>query len=369
MARTFTPPADRAPRRPATMPASSSPWSDRPRRHAPVRGAPVLALLLAAVAAWPGAARGQMLKDGALDALFAAGRFDELERQARQRLGAGRDDPQAVLAWALVALQSGDVPRLRPALEAADACVARQPQNAACQYAAGALLGVHSGSEGLLKLAASAGRVRDSLAAALSAEPGWYAARSALVEYHVLVPVIAGGSMARARELAQAAARPEQARALGARIALGDKRPEEALQTLAAIDAATLATDSALAADVRQWARAAAFTLVNNGQAERARGWFERLVRERPDDPVGPFGLGRVAAEGGAHERAVALFQQAARLPQADPLPIDYRLGLSQLALGQTDAARASLKRFVAAGRGSSRTLDDARRRLEQLGS
>ena len=49
-------------------------------------------------------------------------------------------------------------------------------------------------------------------------------------------------------------------------------------------------------------------------------------------------------------------------------LPIDYRLGIALQAQGQAEAAKAALARFVAAGRGSNKSLDDARKRLAQLG-
>lgn len=74
-------------------------------------------------------------------------------------------------------------------------------------------------------------------------------------------------------------------------------------------------------------------------------------------------------AEAGNHAEALAWYDKAARLEDAGVLPIDYRMGLAQLALGQQAAAKAAFTRFVAAGKGSRKSLDDASKRLEQMGT
>jgi hypothetical protein len=55
-------------------------------------------------------------------------------------------------------------------------------------------------------------------------------------------------------------------------------------------------------------------------------------------------------------------------LPLADELPLVYRIGIAQQAAGQKDAARESFKRYVAAGKGSKGNLEDAKKRLAELG-
>jgi len=310
--------------------------------------------------------QAQMFKDSVLDALYAAERFDELGRTGAQRLAVRADDPQALLAVAVGALRGNDAARREAAIAQAEACVQRQPQAAVCHYALGAVLGIHAASEGMMKLAASVGRVKGALQEALALDPQWYAARSAVVEFYALAPGIVGGSIAKAQETARAAPRPEQVRALQARVALQEGRLEPALLTLMTVQPGN---DSALAADVHAWARAAAFALVNEGQPEKARGYFERAQREQPELAVAPYGLGRVLSDTGAPAEALKQFETAARLRGAAELPIAYRAGIAQQALGQKDAARESFKRYVAAGKGPKANLDDARKRLEQLGA
>ena len=322
----------------------------------------VISLLL--LAALP--AQAQMLKDAALDALFAAERFDELDRAGRQRQAAQADDPQALLAVALASLRGSDGTRRQAVITQAEVCVQRQPRAAACHYALGVVLGIQAASEGLFKLAASTGRVKEALLEAMTLEPGWYAARSAVVQVYALVPSMMGGSTAKALETARAASRPEEIKALEARLALQDGKYEQVLEVLAGLRPGR---DSALAADIDGWGRGAAFGLVNDGKAEKARPYFERVARERPETAYAVFGLGRVASETGAPAEAVRFFEQAARLKGADELPIDYRAGIALRTLGRTDAARDAFRRFIATGKGAKPNLDDARKRFDQLGA
>lgn len=324
-------------------------------------------LIAAALALAGGTASAQMFTDPALEALFKARQFVDLERSAQARLGSRPDDPQAVLGLAIAVQQAPSTAAQRLAtITRAEACIERLPAAAECHFALGSTLGVHALNEGLVKMAGSAGRVRDALTQALSLAPAWYAARSAVVTFYTVAPGLLGGSRDKAQQAARAAARPEQARALQALVDLNDDKADLALTALLSIPAGT---DSVLDEDVRGWGLGAAFALLNAGQPGKARVWLERAQRERPGDARPAYGLGRVQAEGGTHAEALAWFERARRLDGAECLPIDYRVGLSQQALGQTAAARESLARFVKAGKGPKPSLDDARRRLDQLGA
>lgn len=333
---------------------------DRFARLAPRRAIAALAGL--ALAAGAGA---QMLSDPALGPLYEADRTAELERGARERLAARPDDAQAVLALALAAMERTDDTLRRDALERARGCAKRQPQAQPCHYAHGMLLGVQAMSEGMFAAARSAGTVREALTAAHGLDPAWYPGRSALLEFHAMAPGFMGGSTARAAELAATAPRPEQVAALQARLLLGERKPAEALPRLLAL---LPVADPALRGDVLQWGTQAGLGLVNDGKAAQAQAWFERLAREHPEESAGPYGLARVRGELGDWAAVPALLERAGRLRGASQWPIDYRLGIAQQQLGQREAARASLQRFVDAGRGQKASLEDARKRLTELG-
>ena len=300
--------------------------------------------------------------------MYVADRLVELEQAATTRLSAKADDAQAVLALAIVAMRGingpEDAQRRKRTIAHAEGCLQRQPEAAVCHYALGVVLGVQAMSEGLLKATGSIGRIKDSLAQALALDGQWYPARSALTEFYLTVPGLMGGSTGKARDLARGAANAEQVRALEARVLIEGDKFDAALQALAQVRPGN---DRALADDVAGWTYAAGIALINNGQAERARAAFERLVRERPDDANGLWGLARVQAESGAHAEALKLFHRVTPLSGAERLPIDYRVGISLQALGQKEPARAAFSKFIAAGKGSKKTLEDAKLRLEKL--
>jgi tetratricopeptide (TPR) repeat protein len=322
---------------------------------------PVLAVALLAAAV---AAPAQMLADPALEALYQADRPAELQRSAQQRLASQPDDAQAVLALALVALERNDAALRRDALERARGCAERQPRAQPCHYAHGTLLGVQAMNEGMLAAARSAGTVREALGIAHTLDPAWYPARGALLEFYALAPGMMGGSSRKAAELAQSAPRPEQAAALQARLLLGERKPREALALLLPL---LPVAEPVLRADVVGWGSQAALGLVNDGQPAQAQAWFERLMRDHADESSGPYGLARVKGELGDWAAALALLERAGRLKGAQRWPVGYRTGIAQQQLGQRDAARASLQRFVDAGKGQKASLDDARKRLAEL--
>ena len=306
-----------------------------------------------------------MFKDTALQGLYRADRTAELQRVARERLAAQPGDAQAVLALAIAALGGNDAATRQAAIGRAETCAQEQPQAAVCHYALGVVLGVHAMSEGMLKAARSAGTVKTALTQAQTLDPTWYPARSALVDFHLMAPGFMGGSTDRAAELARGASSPEQARALQARVDLQAGKAEQAAQAMAGLLAAS---DPEIVDDAAQWGMQAGMKLVNEGQGAKAQPFFERLMRERPTAASGPFGLARVRAEAGAHADALKLYDQAAAAKGAATLPIDYRRGIALQALGRNDEAKVAFGRFVSAGKGQKTALEDARKRLEQLG-
>jgi len=334
--------------------------------HRPLSApARIAALLGTSLVLCTSPARAQMFRDSALQALHLAERPAELQRTARERLAAQPGDTQAVLALALAALAANDGPARQQAITRAETCTQEQPQAAVCHYALGTVMGVQAMSEGLLKAARSAGTVKTALTQAQALEPGWFPARSALVEFYLLAPGMMGGSVSKAQELARGAPTPDQARVLQARVDLQAGRSEVAIQVLAGL---LTSSDPELADDAVQWGMQAGMRLVSEGQGAKAQPFFERLLRERPASAGGPYGLARVRSESGAHLEALKLLDQSAAGKGAAVLPIDYRRGIALQALGRSDEARAALNRFVGAGKGQKASLEDARKRLEQLG-
>jgi tetratricopeptide (TPR) repeat protein len=343
----------------------------KPRRDAARQAAPqtvaaslALAVVLTLTLTPPATAEAQMLRDPQLAAAHAEERYDALRQAATQRRQADPDDAEALLALTLVALEGNDTEARRALLADTRACSERKPSAQPCVYAAAVLDGLDAASQGLFAMARRAGAVREGLTRAHEIDPAWYPARSALVEFHAVAPAVMGGSRARAEELAKSAPTPQQAAMLGARLLLGDGKAAASLQALSALP---LPSVPHLQADWAHLGSQAALTLVNQGQPADAGAWFERLMRERAGHADGAYGLARVKGELGDWAQAEQLLLRAATLKRADRWPVAYRLGIAQQQLGRLDAARASLQRFVDAGKGQKASLEDARKRLAQL--
>ena len=308
----------------------------------------------------------QTVKDAPIAALLEAGHYVEAERAATARIAARPDDMDGYAALTLSVLNGNDGARREAALKPLEACAARLPQAAMCHYGVGSVLGAQALSQGMLKALGSVGRVRDALARAVELDPLLYAARNALVQFYLVVPGIAGGSVTKAREIANAASvrQPEHAKLLLALVDIGQKKHDQAEAGLASVRAGD---DKELAADVAEvWAQLG-FTYLNDKQDAKARAVFERMVRDRPSSPRGHYGLGRVFTDAGQFDQAIAAFERAATLDRTAELPIDYRAGLAYQAKGDRDKARTLLTRFAASGKGSPKNIDDAKKRLAQM--
>jgi len=338
--------------------------ADRHATRQATFASPALAVVLTLALAQPTTAGAQLLRDPQLAAAHAEERYDALRQAATQRRQADPDDAEALLALTLVALESDDAAARRALLADTRACSERKPAAQPCVYAWAVLDGLDAASQGFLAMARRAGAVRDGLTRAHEIDPAWYPARSALVEFHAVAPSVMGGSRARAEELARSAPTPEQAAMLGARLLLGDGKAAASLEALSAM---ALPAAPHLQSDWAHLGSQAALTLVNQGRPAEAGAWFERLMRERAGHAESAFGLARVKGELGDWAEAEQLLQRAATLRRAGRWPVAYRLGIAQQQLGRLDAARASLQRFVDAGKGQKATLEDARKRLAQL--
>lgn len=327
----------------------------------------VHAALAGAIAtAAPGLA-AQPVADPVWAAALKAKRFAEVQTAASARIAARPEDLDAFAALINAALAGNDAAQRSAALLQVESCVQRMPQAAVCHYGVGALLGAQAVNDGMVKAALYAGRIRDAFIKAAALDPSLYAAHSGLVQFYLVAPGMIGGSVAKAGDAARVAAArlPEHAKLLQALVAIERKELAEAERLLAAM--AVAAGDDELSNDVAATWAAVGIAHMSAQQPTKARPVFERLVREHPQQAIGHYGLARVHSDAGAWDLALALLERCARLEGADGLPVDYRLGIAWQAKGERNKARGAFTRFVTAGKGSSRSLDDAKKRLTEL--
>jgi len=323
-----------------------------------------LILSLALIAS---AAHAQVLKDPQWQAWLDSGRTAELTQAAQARLGTQPEDAQAAVALALAAVDEGQPARLDAVLKPVQACADKQPAQAICFYALGTVQGVQAMTGGMMAGMRLASKVKDNLSRAVELDPMLFEARQALSQFYLVAPGIAGGSVSMAKELASAAQarQPEHAKLLRAQIALQDKQWLEAERELQSVRPGD---DKLLAIEVRQsWAQLGT-AYFGDKQFPKARGVFEQLMRDAPTQALGPYGMARVMTETAQPDEAIKLLERARALEGADRLPIDHRLGIALLAKGDKPAAKLALERFVASKKPNPRNLEDAKKRLAELG-
>jgi tetratricopeptide (TPR) repeat protein len=316
-----------------------------------------LALLLSA-----GVCQAAVFKDEALQKLLEASRLDDLAREAKNKTG-----PDALAAQALAQMAANDKEALAASTKLAETCTQEHPQSASCHYALGSALGVQAQSGSVLAGLRLVGRIRTAFDKALELDPLMFEARSALQILYLVVPSMAGGSVDKAKQLESAVrdSQPEVAKLLRARLAFQDDRFDEVERELASIKLGEQRSFqnevvNAWAGLTRRW--------LKDKQHAKARARFEQLAQQLPQLALPVYQLGRIAADEGKHEEAIRIYERARGLSGSAGLPIDYRVGVAHMDLGDKDKARQWLNRFSQDKRATPSNLEDARKRLKELG-
>lgn len=318
----------------------------------------LLPLVLAMVA---GAAHADLLKDPQWQAWLDAGKTADLVRAAKAK----GDDDQAAVALAMAAVEDNDGARLEAAVPPLQVCVDKRPQ-AACAYALGRVYGQQAMTASVFKMPGLATKTKEQFLKAVELDPQLFEARSGLAQFYLMAPGFAGGSTAKAKELAEQAQprQPEQAKVLRALVAMNEKDWASAERELGGVKGGD---DHALQRELRgAWTRVG-FEHMEQKNFVKARGVFEALQRDYPAHAAGPYGLGRTALDQGQPEDAIKSLERARALEGAERLPIDHRLGQALLAKGDKAGAKAALERFVQNKRANPRNVEEAKKLLASL--
>jgi tetratricopeptide (TPR) repeat protein len=127
-------------------------------------------------------------------------------------------------------------------------------------------------------------------------------------------------------------------------------------------------TDAGLADELRgQWI-SLGFGYLEAKQPAKARAVFERVTKDKADQPEAHYGLGRALSDQQQWDAAIAELKVAATLPGHETLPVDYRLGVAYQSKGDAAQAKAAFARYLATTNQNSHNVDDARKRLADLG-
>ena len=316
-------------------------------------------LALALVA---GAAQAALLKDPQWQAWLDAGKTMELTRAAQ----AHPSDDQAAVALAMAAIDENDAARIEASIPALQACADKRLQ-AACSYALGRVYGQQAMTASVFKMPGLASKTKDQFVKAVEQDPLLFEARSALTQFYLIAPGFAGGSTAKAKELAvdAQARQPEQAKLVRFLIAAQAGDWPGAEKELASVKPGD---DHTLQRELRNgWTRVGA-EHIDQKAFPKARAVFEGVQRDYPQHAIGPYGLARVAIETGQPDEALRLLERCRGLEGADRLPIDHRVGLALIAKGDKAGAKLALERFVQNKRANPRNVEEAKKKLAELG-
>lgn len=297
--------------------------------------------------------------------LIKAHKLTELQAQVRERAQQNPRDDVALWLWARSAAADAT---LRADLSArAEACVAALPQSAYCHSALGGLYGQAASSGGMAAGMRLAGRVKDAFIKAVELNPRHYAMRRDLIQFYLQAPGIAGGSVRKATQHAEAFAQFDAARGqlLRAEVHAYEKEFDRAEALLASVKPGG---DAELSQNLQASHSSLGFALLEAEQAVRAQKLFERALALEGGGPgaaAAQLGLGRALLAQSQTDAAIAALERALQL---DPKSrAHYRLGIAYQSKGEPAKARASYQRFLNLV-SEGKAADDARQRLASLG-
>jgi hypothetical protein len=315
---------------------------------------------LAALSLWlaAGAAAADVLKDPQWQAWLDSGKTALLAKAAQARPA----DDQVAIALGLAALDD-DAARLEAVIPALKDCIDKRPQ-AACSYALGRVYGQQAMNASVFKMPGLAAKTKEQFARAVELDPQLYEARSGLAQYYLMAPGFAGGSVAKARELAAEARQPEHARLIRILIAAHEKDWAAAEKEVVALRPGD---DRLLQRELRNARMRLGSEFIDQKAFGKARAQFEIVQRDHPQHAAGPYGLARVALQTQQPDEALRLLDACRALEGGDRYPLDHRVGQALIAKGDKAGARQALERFVQDKRANPRNVEDARRLLAGL--
>ena len=308
----------------------------------------------------------QAVRDPALAALIEAEKLGDAFKAAQIKIAANPDDLDAYTALIFsVGPSQVNKDSSEAVLKLLEDCAGRL-NAAVCHWGVGNIAGLIAIEGGMIKGLRMAPKIRSSFEKALQIDPLLWLARSGLVQYFLLAPSVAGGSVSKAMETASAESvrQPETTRLLKAAVHLHEEQwvnAEDQLTGLAALPTKSMRDDAFVT-----WI-GLGFGWLKGKQTTRAKTVFERLQKERPASAFPVYGLGRVQTESGQLDEAINLLQRSASLKDAEQLPVDYRLGIAYQLKGDKIAAKSALNKALQGKMMSSSARKDAQKRIDEL--
>jgi predicted Zn-dependent protease len=272
-------------------------------------------------------------------------RFDPSALPALQQVA--KAEPKNVEALRLLGIAQLRAGKAGDAVDTLERAVKLEPQNPKLFHLLGQAYGSNINNVGMLSKLGYAGKIRGAFEKATLLDPAFIDARDGLMQFYLMAPGIAGGSVEKAREQAAAIAKLSQVRGHMARAALlrSEEKPDEALQ----------AYRSAVQADPSYAPARLGYGLALHGagQVDEALDVLETMQRELPEAGQGWYQFARIALLSDTRlDQGEAAMRHYLSLPRAegepDPKYAHLRLGQILAKLNKVDEARAQIERALA---------------------
>ncbi len=287
-------------------------------------------------------------------------RFDPKALPALQQVA--KAEPTNVEALRLLGIAQLREGQFEEAVDNLERAVELEPRNAALYHLLGQAYGSNINNVGMLSKLGYAGKIRGAFEKATELDPAFIDARDGLMQFYLMAPGMAGGSVEKARVQAAAIAELSEVRGHMARARLlgNDEKPDEAVA----------AFRDAVQADP-QYAPAwlsLGVALHETDKVDEALDLFEAMQRELPDAGQGWYQFGRIALLSDRRlDQAEFAMRHYLTLPPADGQPptkyAHLRLGQILSKLGKADAARAEIQQALAL----DAEFEDAKKALASL--
>ncbi len=285
----------------------------------------------------------------------------EVEKLATDRVAANAKDDIAI--WYLASVSANDAAKRDAAIAKAEACIKALPDSAKCHHALGRLYGAAALSSGMMGGLKYVSRIKEEFSKAVELDPKNFDSRRELNQFFLNAPGIAGGSVKRAIENAEAHTKinAAQGQLLRAEVHIYEKEFDKAENLLATVRPAG---DEIAARVLPQAWSGLGFAMINDKQAAKAQSLFERLIAADANNALMHFGLGRAQLENQAVDAAIASLERALKIDSK--LNAHYRLGIAYQTRGDKAKAIAAFQQFLSYST-SGKPVDDAKQRIETL--
>ncbi len=299
--------------------------------------------------------------EGEYRALMKERKFVETEALARERLAANEKDDVAL--WFLARVGGGDAKKREELITRTEQCTKVLPQSARCHDALGMLYGMAAASGGMSAIFKYASRVKEEFQRAVELDPKFFDGRRDLNQFYLQAPGIAGGSVRKAIENAEAVAQIDANRGalLRAEVHIYEKEFDKAEAILNGIKPGS---DAIVADTLPQIWSSLGYMLMNEKDFPRSQKVFERLVAVDVNNAAAHMGLGRAQLERKLVDEAIASLERAVRI--SEKIGAHYRLGIAYQTKGEKQKAISAYEKFLTY-QATGKAADDIRSRLEEL--